>query len=129
MVGRHFKIDDNGLWYEISAFTDATHITLAKDYLGTAISGGSESYTVAEIPLVPEEFQDILWMRPVSIYYQIKNEEQRSGYYTGEYVRLMKEMRRKYRSKTAYGILARTPMRRFFAEHRSPNDYPSDISG
>jgi len=129
MVGRYFKVNSDGIWYEISAFTDTTHITLAKPYLGTAIAAGTEAYTIAEVPPIPEEFQDILWMRPTAIYYQIKNEENRSQFYITEYTRMMEQMKRKYRSKTAYGMLAKAPMTRFFAEHRSPNDYPVDITG
>ena len=55
MVGRYFKINDNGQWYKISAVGSTTTLTLASEYQGSSISGGSENYTIGEMPITPEE--------------------------------------------------------------------------
>ena len=53
MVGRFFKIDAYPVWYEISAYTSATGITLKKKYQGTAIAAGSSAFTIGEMPRIP----------------------------------------------------------------------------
>ncbi len=58
-VGRFFKIDASGDWYRISTRTGDTAITIAREYGGTAISGGSESYTIGEFSLLPEQHQEL----------------------------------------------------------------------
>ena len=55
MQGRFFKIDNDGTWYEIETRTSNTAITLVKNYEGTAIAAGTESYTIGEMPALPEE--------------------------------------------------------------------------
>lgn len=55
MVGRYFKIDDDGGWYKISDVDSATSITLADKYQGAAISAGSEAYTIGEMPPTPPD--------------------------------------------------------------------------
>lgn len=67
MVGRWIKINSEGNWYKISGYTSATAITLLMPYQGTAISGGSESFTIGELPRTPEGTHEIavhyaLWL-------------------------------------------------------------------
>lgn len=53
MVGRYFKIDTDGQWYRITAVGSATTLTIASPYQGTAISAGTSTYTIGEIPRTP----------------------------------------------------------------------------
>lgn len=53
MVGRWIKTDD-GKWYKLATFTDTTHMTLLHPYQGTAISAGTSTFTIGEIPRIPE---------------------------------------------------------------------------
>lgn len=39
MVGRSILLED--FWYEITAFTDTTHITIGRNYMGTTLSGAT----------------------------------------------------------------------------------------
>jgi len=55
MVGRYFRIDDDGEWYKIAAFTDATHITLEKEYQGVSIAAGTSAYTIGQMPVTPPD--------------------------------------------------------------------------
>lgn len=59
MVGRYFKIDDDGQWYRISAVGSTTALTLEVPYQGTAISGGTESYTIGEVPKLPPDTHEL----------------------------------------------------------------------
>jgi len=81
MVGRYIQIMNttaanggDGFWYEIGAWTDATHITLTKPYEGTAISAGSASYTIGQVPVVPEAYQPAIEFRATAIYWQGEND-------------------------------------------------------
>lgn len=62
MVGRTLVVqdggDNDGIPYKISAFTDATHITLENFYAGLA--GGSKSYIIGDVPDLPDEFHESL---------------------------------------------------------------------
>jgi len=53
MVGRFFKINADGQWYQISAVGSTTSITLVKNYQGSAIAAGSEAYTIGEMANIP----------------------------------------------------------------------------
>ena len=52
-IGRMFKIDDDGEWYEIVARDSATEITLVEEYQGTSIAAGSDTYTIGQMPPTP----------------------------------------------------------------------------
>lgn len=81
MVGRFIRITSDGYWYEISAFTSATSLTLKKAYQGTTISAGSEAYTIGEMPLIPEAYQETLIQRPVAIYWMQRKQPALSKMY------------------------------------------------
>lgn len=88
MVGRYIQITQttaanagDGQWYEIGAFTDATHITLVKPYEGTAIAAGSAAYTIGQVPVVPEAYQPAILYRSVAMYYQQKDQLGRAKTY------------------------------------------------
>lgn len=66
MAGRYLRITDSdtantgdGFWYEISAAPTATTITLLREYAGTSIAAGSASYTIGQLPLLPEAYHDL----------------------------------------------------------------------
>jgi len=71
MVGRFLKVDDDGEWYEIDSFSSTTSITLKTKYQGTTVSGAS--YTIGEMPALPENFHMLPVYYAVSIYYSTKN--------------------------------------------------------
>lgn len=61
MVGRKLIIEDggdqDGRGYEITAFTDSTHISVENFYAGAP---GSKSYRIGEAPDFPEEYHESL---------------------------------------------------------------------
>lgn len=83
MVGRYLRIDyangantGDGLWYEIAGYTSATEITLTRAYGGNSITAGSASYTIGQMPLLPEAFHDLPWLWAAGQYW-MKEADQR----------------------------------------------------
>jgi hypothetical protein len=62
MVGRTLIVEDGGsqegVGYKVSAFTDATNVTLENTYAG--LSGTGKSYRIGEAPDIPEEYHENL---------------------------------------------------------------------
>jgi len=49
----------DGEWYEISSVTNATTLVLVKPYGGNAIAAGSAAYTIGQISVLPEAWQEL----------------------------------------------------------------------
>lgn len=69
MVGRWIQITNtsaanggDGIWYEIAGVADTTHLTLTRAYGGTSITTGTATYTIGQMPLLPESAQDLPWL-------------------------------------------------------------------
>jgi hypothetical protein len=65
----------DGFWYEISSVTNATNLELVKKYAGTAITAGSAAYTIGQLPLIPDGYQDLLIYRPLALYFNQNADE------------------------------------------------------
>ena len=102
MVGRWIKGADN-FWYEIESFTSTTVMTLARAYNGTTASG--QTYTIGELPIVPEEFHNLLWYSAVSTYYVQKKEIDVSREYQALYENGKKQMFEMYGSASSNQII------------------------
>jgi len=86
MVGRYFKINAYPLWYKIAAFTDATNITLDKEYTGTSIAAGTEAFTIGEMPRTPAATHQIpIWYALMNYYNGFKQNEAKAAIYKGLY--------------------------------------------
>jgi len=92
MVGRYIQINQttaanggDGFWYEIGGYVSATALTLLKPYEGTAISAGSATYTIGQVPPIPEAYQMAIQFRAVALYWQNKNDLTRSKTYWMQY--------------------------------------------
>lgn len=86
MTGRWLRItsDDgadsgDGLWYEIASVTDATNLELVRKYGGTSIAGGSQAYTIGNMPLLPEAFHDLPVKYAAFRYWSKENDEARKN--------------------------------------------------
>lgn len=89
MVGRYIRITygdaanlGDGLWYEIAGVTNATTLTLVRAYGGTAIAAGTAAYTIGQMPLLPEAFQDLPWQWAAGTYWQ-KEADKRAEAFLG----------------------------------------------
>lgn len=63
----------DGSWYQVSSVDSATQITLLQPYQGNTIIGAT--YTIGQMPLLLEDFQDLLVYRPLMIYYSSINKD------------------------------------------------------
>jgi len=92
MVGRYIKINNttaanggDGFWYEIGAYTSATALTLLKPYEGTAIAAGSATYTIGQVPVIPEAYQPAIIYRTAALFWQNQNDLSRAKTYWMQY--------------------------------------------
>ena len=57
MIGRAFKLDDDGEYYKIRSYTSPTEVTLDNNYAGFSDSG---AFTIGEVPIIPAPYHDML---------------------------------------------------------------------
>ena len=102
-VGRFFKINADYRWYEISARTSDTAITLKKAFQGTTASAAA--YTIGEIPIIPEDYHNLLWYQPVATYWMMKKDTAQAGYYQALYSQGKKDFFNAYSKRSRTQIL------------------------
>lgn len=76
MIGRWIKISTtntagsagDNLWYQISAVGSTTTLTLSRAYNGATISGNT-AFTIGEMSILPEAYQDLPVYRAAHIYF------------------------------------------------------------
>lgn len=59
----------DGQWYEISSVSSTTALALVRAYGGTSISAGSASYTIGQMPILPEEYHDTPVFKAAATYW------------------------------------------------------------
>ena len=85
MAGRFIRVTNDGMWYEIASRSADTAIKTTKNFEGTAISAGSEAYTIGEMPIIPAEHADIILWRSLAIYYDQNDNPKKSDRYWRRY--------------------------------------------
>lgn len=93
MAGRFIRITDSdtantgdGSWYEISSVASATSITLVRPYGGTSISAGSAAYTIGQISMIPEDYQELPVYEAAHVYFSsIQPEPTQAKIYEGKF--------------------------------------------
>lgn len=68
------SVGDN-LWYQIYTVTSTASVTLYQPYQGTTISAVTGSTTVGQMPLLMEDFHDMLLYKPLYTYYSSINKD------------------------------------------------------
>ncbi len=63
----------DGNWYQISSITSATVLTLVNEYQGGTTSGAS--FIIGQMPLLLEDYHDLLVYRPLTIYFSSVNKD------------------------------------------------------
>lgn len=63
-----FPFGDNQ-WYQIASVDSTTHITLYNAYQGTRSVISSTSFTMGQMPILMEDFHDMLVYEPLMIYF------------------------------------------------------------
>lgn len=81
----------DGVWYQIESIDSATQLTLVQPYQGNTIAGAT--YTIGQMPLLLEDFQDLLVYRPLMIYFSsIQKDPQKAEAYKALYDEGIKSM-------------------------------------
>lgn len=92
-------------WYQIYNVASSTSLTLVNNYQGNTVVGGS--YTIGEMPILPEDYQDLPLYRALEIYYTSitpspTQAELYKGLYDSGYVRLSEEYGNKSTDPSIY---------------------------
>lgn len=94
-------------WYQIASVTDSTHLVLDNPYTGTTVTGAS--FTIGEMPLLAEDYQDLALYRALQIYYtSIVPNRGMSELYRGTYERGYEMLNSEYGSKNTSPVLTDT---------------------
>ena len=82
----------DNLWYQIANISSTTSITLYQPYQGVTVAGAV--YTIGQMPLIAEDFQDILVWRALEHYFMspIGNNEKKAQEYGGIYKEKLEEL-------------------------------------
>ena len=127
MTGRYFKIDADNVWYKIASFGTTTTITLDKNYEGTAISSGTETYTIGQMPITPESTHHIPVYYALMNYYQgFKQNEERGAYFRGLYEADMKRAKKTFSRRYSSKYLP--PRSQRTKSLINPNAYPTGLT-
>lgn len=65
----------DGQWYQVASVDSATQLTLYNAYQGT-VNVTAAAYTLGQVPLLMEDFQDLLVYRPLHIYFSSINSDE-----------------------------------------------------
>mgnify|MGYP001560790375 FL=1 len=103
MVGRSIKGTVDARWYELASFTSTTVMATKKAFQGTTDS--SLAYTIGEVPIIPEDYHNLLWYQPVATYWMMKKETDQAAYYQSLYERGKKEFFNAYSKRSRIQIL------------------------
>lgn len=78
MIGRFIRITDGNVastlsgdhvWYEIATVPSSTTLTLVRTYGGTAMAAASATYTIGDVSLIPEAFEQLPVFEALQIYF------------------------------------------------------------
>lgn len=109
MVGRYIKVtptdvvltSGDGIWYEIATVPTTSTLTLTRTYQGTAISGGTASYTIGECSLVPEPHDMLPVYEALKIYFtSVEPNNDKAKLYNGLFTEGYAQMIRDFGSKS-----------------------------
>lgn len=86
----------DNMWYQISSIPSTTSVLLYQPYQGITISGGlAGTYTIGQMPLLMEDFHDMLLWKALVYYYTsiVDNKGKRESYqdYYNEKLKLLEE--------------------------------------
>ena len=84
MVGRFIRIrgtNGDNQWYEIASRASDTSIDLQREYQGATFTGATDAYVIGEMSALPPEYHDLLWYRPLAIYYMMHEKFELANYW------------------------------------------------
>lgn len=128
LESRWVKIDQptgDNLWYQIYTVNSTTDITLYQPYQGIAVSNATAgSYTIGQMPILMEDFHDMLLYKPLYIYFSSVNKDvDKANQFQALYNERLTLLKEYAGSNTIDVDLGRRP------QAMNPNLYPQNIGG
>lgn len=111
----------DGAWYQIDSIASATSLTLLNNYNGGTSTG--VSYVIGQMPLLLEDFHDLLVYRALTLYYSTINKVPQSAEYFKEMYEMGIESLNNYAGTKALEVNLRGSIKTI-----NPNSYPSSLS-
>ena len=107
----------DNLWYQVKSVDSTTSLTLYQPYQGITVSGGS--YTLGQMPLIAEDFQDMLVFKALQYYFaSVKNDPKKFEEYKAIYDAKLQLLSEYSGTNSVQVNLSRRPM------GRNPNLFP-----
>ncbi len=111
MVGRWFKVDQDGYWYRIASFTDTSHIELETKFEGS--TGSSLTYIIGESPELPEETHIALSYGPTADYFRGPRKDTKTAdKWEAMYIDIKERANKRYSSRSNKKIVRRNMVKR-----------------
>lgn len=107
MAGKYIRITHtneantgDGLWYPVDSVTSTTELELGLPYLGTALSGATAAYTIGDVMIIPEKYQQGPVYYAAAQYWRKNDDSARSDRYMDVFERLAAQMKEDEGKKT-----------------------------
>jgi hypothetical protein len=132
MIGRYLRIDQSnttanngdGRWYEIDTYSSATALGLKRNYVGATLAASSATYTIGQMPILPEAYHMMPVYNAASVYFITKNIDQgRSQKFQEKYDAMFEQLKRDHGSKTNNVVVLDTS-----GQMMNANLFPQDLS-
>jgi hypothetical protein len=78
---------------------------MVRAYGGTSISGGSQGYTIGQMPLLPETFHRTIVLPAVALYWEKEGDMKRANAFRSQYVEDVGVLTREYSSEISDPVL------------------------
>lgn len=124
MVGRYIKGND-GFWYRIATYTDATHVELDKKYEGTTASGVTTA--IHEMFILPPEMQILPCYYALAHYYATKKDRSEEEKYWALFFNGLDNGRKRWGTKARSAIVRGNKMVSMFSPWANVN-FPSSMT-
>lgn len=76
MAGRYIKFAPDagdGFWYKIASVTNATTLVLDRAYQGATVAGGTGTYTIGQMSLLPDNYQELPELEAAYRFWNLQN--------------------------------------------------------
>lgn len=111
MVGRWFRVDQDGSWYRIASFTSTSSMELESVFEG--VSGSGLSFLIGESPELPEEAHSLLIYGTTADYYRgPRNAPKTANEWEAMYLRGREEIKKRYASRSDKRLIKRNMTRK-----------------
>lgn len=103
MVGRYFKVNDDGFFYKIATYTDANNMELENVFQGS--SGAGLSFTIGESSQVPDEYHESFVDYALYRYYLRQKDLQSANEFKALFDTSLGLCKELYSTKTSSGVI------------------------